>query len=299
MTSTQIKYFVTAARCLNFTEAAKQLYITQPALSQQITAIESELNIQLFIREKNKLRLTPAATFLLEELPAYQRHYEEIIEKARIVNQGNYGLLRIGVLQAQMLTENFRRAFANFRKEYPNVGIQLSVDTFSGLKQKLDSDKLDVIFTIDFEVAQESTYQYELVDRNVGVALVSDLHPLCGKKDLQLADLKNESIIAVNHVDTEAIRTLIVRDCEAAGFVPNLLLASSVDEQMLWIDAGLGVGIINENSYIAQNPTVQHLEGLSVGENYYSIAWRRDTENPVAKLFGDYVKEYVKSCGIA
>ncbi|MCI6018900.1 MAG: LysR family transcriptional regulator [Clostridiales bacterium] len=52
MNQIQIKYFLTAARCMNFTEAAKQLYITQPALSQQITAIESELNMQLFIPVK-------------------------------------------------------------------------------------------------------------------------------------------------------------------------------------------------------------------------------------------------------
>lgn len=48
------RIFLTAARCLNFTEAAQQLFITQPALSQQITAIEAELNMQLFIRHKNK-----------------------------------------------------------------------------------------------------------------------------------------------------------------------------------------------------------------------------------------------------
>ena len=87
MTHTQIKYFLTAARCLNFTEAANQLFITQPALSQQITAIEAELNMQLFIRHKNKLRLTPAALVLLEELPAYEKSYLEIIEKAKIAHK--------------------------------------------------------------------------------------------------------------------------------------------------------------------------------------------------------------------
>ena len=54
MNSLQIKYFLTAARTLNFTEAAAQLYISQPALSQQISALEKELNMQLFIRSKKK-----------------------------------------------------------------------------------------------------------------------------------------------------------------------------------------------------------------------------------------------------
>ena len=48
MTFTQINYFIQVARCLNFTEAAARLYVTQPTLSRQITAIETELNMQLF-----------------------------------------------------------------------------------------------------------------------------------------------------------------------------------------------------------------------------------------------------------
>jgi len=120
----QIKYFLTAAKCLNFTEAAKQLYITQPALSQQITAIETELNMQLFIRYKNRLRLTPAALVLLEELPAYERHYYEMIEKAKIAHQGIGGILHMGVLQGQMMTKNFRGIYEAFRKVYPGIAVQ-------------------------------------------------------------------------------------------------------------------------------------------------------------------------------
>lgn len=52
MTFNQIKYFVTVAECLSFTEAAKCLFITQPALSRQINAMEEELGTRLFIREK-------------------------------------------------------------------------------------------------------------------------------------------------------------------------------------------------------------------------------------------------------
>ena len=86
MNTTQIKYFLTAARTLNFTEAANQLYISQPALSKQITAIESELNMQLFIRSKKKVRLTPAGAVLLKEFPGIEEHYEDVVRKARIAN---------------------------------------------------------------------------------------------------------------------------------------------------------------------------------------------------------------------
>lgn len=294
MNRTQIKYFLTAARCLNFTEAAQQLFITQPALSQQITAIEAELNMQLFIRHKNKLRLTPAALVLLEELPKYEKFYQEIINKAQIANNGSDGILKIGVLQGQMMTPNFRNAFEAFRKDYPGIGIQLSVDSFSGLKQKLDSKKLDIAFTIDFDVKNEPMYLYENVDINIGVALISKIHPLYQKKDIQLKDLRNENIIIVDHMDSESIRNMMTRDCKKVGFVPNLLLASSLDEQMLWIDAGLGVGIINANSYISVNPNVCQIEGFEVATNHFVIAWHRDNINPATASFSNFVIEYMK-----
>lgn len=66
MTITQIKYFITAAKCLNFTKAASKLYITQPALSRQISAIEEELNVQLFVRNNRSVKLTPAGMALVE-----------------------------------------------------------------------------------------------------------------------------------------------------------------------------------------------------------------------------------------
>ncbi len=295
MTHTQIKYFLTAARCLNFTEAANQLFITQPALSQQITAIEAELNMQLFIRHKNKLRLTPAALVLLEELPAYEKSYLEIIEKAKIAHKGKDGILNIGILQGQMLTPNFRNAYSGFRQEYPNIGIQLSVGTFRELKTKLDKGKLDIAFTIDFDIKNEPRYFYENVDLNVGVALIARLHPLSKKKKLRLADLKNENLIIVDQMDSEAVRNMMYTDCKKAGFIPNFLLASSLDEQMLWIDAGLGVGIINANSYIAVNPNVTAIEGFQVGNNYFCIAWHRDNGNPATALFANYVTDYMKT----
>ena len=74
MNMIQMKYFITAAKCLNFTKAADKLFITQPALSRQIASMEAELNMQLFIRNNRSVRLTPAAVVLLE---GFEKIYNE------------------------------------------------------------------------------------------------------------------------------------------------------------------------------------------------------------------------------
>ncbi len=142
MNQLQIKYFLTAARCLNFTEAAKQLFISQPALSHQILTIEKELNMQLFIRSKNKVRLTPAGLTLLEELPKYEAYYAEVLKKARFSNEGSYGLLRIGCLQGQMLGEVLQKRYAQFRETYPGIAIDFSSLSFGDLKKNLEEQIL-------------------------------------------------------------------------------------------------------------------------------------------------------------
>ena len=63
MNMIQMKYFITAAKCLNFTKAADKLFITQPALSRQIASMEAELNMQLFIRNNRSVRLTPCLLY--------------------------------------------------------------------------------------------------------------------------------------------------------------------------------------------------------------------------------------------
>ena len=86
MTFNQIKYFVTVAECLSFTEAAKCLFITQPALSRQINAMEEELGTRLFIREKKRLKLTPGGSVLYNRLPKVLSDYAEAVEERHCQN---------------------------------------------------------------------------------------------------------------------------------------------------------------------------------------------------------------------
>ena len=68
MNFSQIKCFLAAADCLSFTKAAERLYLSQPVLSRQIASMEDELGIELFIREKKSIRLTPAGEVMAEGL---------------------------------------------------------------------------------------------------------------------------------------------------------------------------------------------------------------------------------------
>ena len=69
MTIKQLEYFMAVARTLSFTEAAGELYISQPALSRSIATLESELGVPLLTRNHHSVALTAAGTLLASELP--------------------------------------------------------------------------------------------------------------------------------------------------------------------------------------------------------------------------------------
>lgn len=96
MNTVQMEYFIKAAQLLNFTEAAEQLYVTQPSLSRQIIAIENELNMQLFIRKNNTVQLTQAGNVLYQGLKKVHKSYMDTVSAAKqqtVVLLGFYALV--------------------------------------------------------------------------------------------------------------------------------------------------------------------------------------------------------------
>lgn len=91
MTTAQMRYFITVAECLSVTEAADRLYLSQPALSRHIAQMEAELNVPLFLRTRNTIRLTPAGQVLLEGLRQIYGDYRGLLERVEAVNAGVRG----------------------------------------------------------------------------------------------------------------------------------------------------------------------------------------------------------------
>src|SRR4051794_10340008 len=113
----QLRYFISVAEQLNFTEAAKRLFVAQPSVSQQIASLERSMDVKLFIRDKHSVKLTPAGKVFLNDAIEIVNKSEEALKRAKKAAVGEVGQLSVGFLNAPV--KNFLPDLVKeFRKKY-------------------------------------------------------------------------------------------------------------------------------------------------------------------------------------
>lgn len=140
------KVFYHVAVSLSFSEASKQLFISQSAVSQSIKVLEKKLNQNLFIRSTKKVQLTPEGEVLLRHIePAIhliQRGENQIME----TNSLGGGQLRIGA--SDTICRYFLVPYLHrFHKEFPGIHIKVTNQTSIGCVDLLENGQVDLIFT--------------------------------------------------------------------------------------------------------------------------------------------------------
>ena len=188
----QLKYFVKVAELLSFSKAAKELYITQSTLSQQIKQLEDELDMALFFRNNHKVTLTEAGETFLEG--AKKTLAEADDNKAKIMDLalGHRGVLNIGVTYSfgSILTETVLA----FKKEFPNVQLNICYRNVMELMELVSDGELDFALSFRSSEKYESVESHILFDNKLCIVVRED-HPLTRKNIVRLADLEDYEVI--------------------------------------------------------------------------------------------------------
>ena len=188
----QLKYFVKVAELLSFSKAAKELYITQSTLSQQIKQLEDELDMALFFRNNHKVTLTEAGETFLEG--AKKTLAEADDNKAKIMDLalGHRGVLNIGVTYSfgSILTETVLA----FKKEFPDVQLNICYRNVMELMELVSDGELDFALSFRSSEKYESVESHILFDNKLCIVVRED-HPLTRKSIVRLADLEDYEVI--------------------------------------------------------------------------------------------------------
>lgn len=233
------KVFYHVAATLSFSEASKQLFISQSAVSQSIKVLEKKLNQTLFIRSTKKVQLTPEGEILLKHVePAInliQKGENQLLE----ANTLNGGQLRIGA--SDTICRYYLVPYLNrFHKAYPNVHIKVTNQTSIECAHLLENGQVDFIITNYPNSGLSNSQNVRVINEFHDVFVANqEYYPLKGEH-VSLQKLQTYPILMLDRKSTTSEFLHHIFQREQLDLVPEIELSSND----LLIDlARIGLGI--------------------------------------------------------
>lgn len=187
----QLKYFITSADTLNFTEAARQCFITQSTLSQQIKQLETELGVQLFERIGKRVFLTETGRDFLPYARQTVADADYGVQRIKDMEELKTGRLCIGTTFG--LSALITDAIARFSEQYPEIHLEVMFLKQDELIDAVRERKVD--FALTFEMMEKDDLLTEQPAKTYHLcAIVSDQNPLAQQATVSLRQLADYNI---------------------------------------------------------------------------------------------------------
>ena len=280
MTLSQIQYFLTAARCLSFTTAAKELYMSQPALGRQISAMEDELGVKLFVRSKNSLLLTPVGSMLRDEFNTLMMQYNGILQKVHAMGTENSVLIRIGILEGYGLGDILPLFLRTCRQEHPHLMVDIVPMSYANLDKALLNNELDFILTFQHDVQDKPDILHrEICKIPTYLAYHKDVVEQI-REDRPQYDIWNQLFIFDSPEDSSADFALNLAACEKMGVTPRYKMVSGVNTQLFYVRQGYGCGLFGGNCNLRSDPAIIFEKRPELEPLTLVAAWNIHAVNP-------------------
>jgi DNA-binding transcriptional LysR family regulator len=239
----QIRSFLSIAETLHFGRAAKLIHLSQPALSLQIRALEEEIGVRLFERNRRKTTLTAAGLAFRNDAAAALSQLEQAFRSARLAAGGKLGLLRIGFVSTAGI-EIVPNIVRQFRKSNPKVEFSLRNILTAEQIQMLENGSLDVGF-LRMPVGEHSALDVVTVHREPFVLVVPSSHKLAKKKKVRLREVADQDFVMYERTYAPGFHDLIYGIFRDARFTPKVS-QNAVEIPMLvsLVASGMGITIM-------------------------------------------------------
>lgn len=305
MTIQQIEAFLETARCNSFSQAALNLYSSQPTLSRQVKALEDELGVQLLIRSKNTVHLSSIGATIKPELEDLKNHFDTTSHNVRQTIKRYSESLLIGIQEGQQIEGPLAEVIHEYHKQYPHIELKLRAFDIRRSNEAIMNQEIDCLLNLSSTISENSVIAtYELAEDAMCLA-VPKAHPHSAVKQLYYRE------IPVLFPDLP----LVLIDIEAFGPPPTDMLKNvrdtilpetvrylkEEDSQMntlrLMVEHELCISVFNRHSVTSecQNiemiPLISATQGNTVQTAIINLAWHRDNHNPALENFLALVKQ--------
>ncbi|NGO46875.1 LysR substrate-binding domain-containing protein [Streptomyces ureilyticus] len=240
----QLRYFVAVAEELHFSRAAERLRIAQPALSQQIQRLEAGLGVELLVRNRRRVALSPAGAAFLREARETLACADRAALTAQRTAAGELGQLTLGFVGSAM-DELLPRALPVLRTRYPNLRLVLREMTSTEQVAALGRGELD-LGLLRPPSPPVPGLRIRLVVREPLVAALPRGHPLADRERLTPVDLRDEPFVLFPRVKGPWLHDMITGYCGSRGGSHPRVVQEAVMMQTITalVAAGTGLALV-------------------------------------------------------
>ncbi|MGW6460788.1 LysR family transcriptional regulator [Streptomyces sp. NPDC055078] len=237
----QLHYFVAVAETRHFTHAAERVHVSQPSLSQQIRALESELGAELFSRARGNITLTeageallPLARRILADADTARHEVQELVQLRR-------GRVRLGATPS-LCTGLLPEVLRVFHDRHPGIRLLIEEGGSHDLVRHLARGALDLaLLVLPLPPGSPALTTVELLREDLVV--VSSSSAKAPRRPVRIADLRNQPLVMFRH--GYDLRDLTVAACRAEGFEPGFTVeGGEMDAVLGFVRAGLGLAVV-------------------------------------------------------
>ncbi len=198
-----LRYFLAVAREGSITQAAKVLFVTQPALSRQLKALEKELGAKLFVRGSHSVALTDRGVLLKQRCEEILELTDKTLAEFAVGSDAVAGDVHIGV--GESYTSRFLARVAQALKDrYPQIHYRLHDGNSDDLAERLDCGLLD--FCVLIQPADLSKYHHlHIPEKDAWGLLMRRDNPLAARETIRSADLLGEPLILSEQTTGQAV----------------------------------------------------------------------------------------------
>ena len=304
-----LRYFIAVAEEEHITRAAERLGMQQPPLSQQIKAIERELDVQLFRRKARGVELTDAGRAFLDNARAILARLDHAFETSRRTARGEQGRIRVGVTPTGPFHPFVPRAIRAYREAFPLVSVTLEECLSFELIDHLRNEQIDAAFLRTPLFRPKDLVINPLLDELMVVALPS-MHSLAQRDNnrdaaipIPMKALADETFIAYGRPREPGQHGLgqyeaMIVACHAAGFSPRIGQDTpTIISTLGLVAAGLGISIVPASLQRMNMDGVayRHLKGSIQPKAILNLASRRGNVSAVVRHFLDLVKREART----
>ena len=286
----QLKYFLSVAKHLSFTKAAKECFVVQTTITHQISALENELGVKLFERNKHSVIITEYGKSFYRQAAIIVSTANESIAKIRCLQNSYQYYLNIGYW-GNIFSRFMPQILQEFRERYPNVQVVLHQKNAFELVDMLEKGLIDIIICYHLNAWDGLSWieEKEILEDEL-YFLFSKKHPLAGQEIVKVSQLAHEPILTFGGVNAEDLKARYRQDGCTANIVQELEDHQSI---IYLVGSGYGVTLCAFQSIPFENPDIAYARISDGGFKVKLVLYRhRYAGNEPITWFEDILNEH-------